>query len=255
MDGSRLSPVEPSWTLMLRCPVCASDAADTLGVTGSLGGSLDATVVMRCEDCTAVYLSPATSGPAATPPASADIPFTPRRLRRWARGLPAGAKILRADATARLPESGTYDLILLSRSLESADDPGARLRQAAGLLAPAGRVVVFAGNAASSCFAVFGGRHWNGYQLPQTRQQFTPEALRRLCANAGLRVAMQTTASAADAWLHSTANWLRDWSARPALVRLFTGRWLLPRAVAALLDGLAVARGRGALLVARLERM
>ncbi|MGH8196968.1 MAG: methyltransferase domain-containing protein [Steroidobacteraceae bacterium] len=153
-----------------------------------------------------------------------------------------------------MPESGGYDLILLSRYLESADDPSAALRRAAGLLAPGGRAVVIGSNAASSCFALFGGRHWNGYQFPQTRLQLTPAALRRASTNAGLRIIKIATESDAQAWLHSTANWLHDWDLSPALVHLLTGRWLLPQAVAALLEGLAAARGRAALLVAQLER-
>ncbi|MEX0734141.1 MAG: methyltransferase domain-containing protein [Steroidobacteraceae bacterium] len=254
VDGSRLSPVDRTFTLMLRCPICASDEADTLGVTGSDVGSPDATVIMRCEDCSAVYLSPRASGPDRSPLASVDTLFSRSRLRRWSRGLPASAKILCVTPADCIPESGGYDLILLSRSLESADDPSALLRQAAGLLAPGGRVVVIGGNAASSCFALFGGRHWNGYQFPQTRLQLTPAALRRASTNAGLRIIKIATESDAQAWLHSTANWLHDWDLSPALVHLLTGRWLLPQAVAALLEGLAAARGRAALLVAQLER-
>jgi ubiquinone/menaquinone biosynthesis C-methylase UbiE len=166
----------------------------------------------------------------------------------------AGSKVLHIDGSTSPPESGSYDLILMTRSLESAVDPSALLRHASRLLSDRGRAVVVGRNADSSCFTVFGGRHWSGYQFPGTRQQLTPDSLRRATANAGLRVEHLRTRFASNVWLRSTANWLQDWGAGPAIVSLFTGRWLVPQMVSALLETLAVARGRGSLLVVELKR-
>jgi len=278
MDETRLSHAEPSQTLMLQCPTCGSDAADTLGVTGSIGGLPDATVVMRCEGCSTVYLSPAPVENSGSPPGTSTPVPGRRRLDRWTRGLPRAARILCCDCDPgwyraallqagnggsviectdpehRLIEPGSYDLVLLSHSLESAQDPGTLLKQAAGLLTIHGRIVVVTSNAGSSCFGAFGGRHWSGYRFPWTRQHLTPDALGTLCKIVGLRLAELDTLFVADAWLTSATNWLQDWGANDRVIRLFTGRWLLPLAVASLLESVAVMRGRGSLLVAQLER-
>lgn len=288
---------EDSRTLMLRCPTCGSDAADTLGVTGDVNGSPEAAVVMRCEECSTVYLSPAPIEHAGSPPRLPASALTRRRIHRWTRGLPPGARILcvdgptgeyraalsragdrgwviesmdlaqrsaelgtagvairEASAGDGLPEPGAYDLILLPRSLESALDPSALLTRVAGLLASGGRVVAIVNNAGSSCFAAFGGRHWSGYQYPNTRQHLTPQALRWLGSSVGLRIRELDTVFAPDTWLASMANWLRDWGASDGVIRLLSGRWLVPAAMTAILEGIAAMRGRGSLLVAQLAR-
>ncbi len=238
---------------MLLCPVCGSDAADTLGVTGRLADPLDAVVVMRCESCATAYLSPAPSQPAGPARQSADSTATRRLIRRWAKGAHAASNVLVIDDSNSAPGTGPYEVILLPETLESSVHPAALLGQARKQLAASGRAIVMLGNAASSCFAVFGGRHWSGYQNPGVRQQLTSAALRRLCDIAGFRVARLETLFASDCWLDSTRNWLRDWGAGRALTFLLTGPWLVPQVVAALLEALAVARGRGALLIAELE--
>lgn len=281
MDGITLLQAEPTPTLMLRCPTCASDAADTLGVTGSLDGSLDATVVMFCEACSTVYLSPVEVETAGSPPSIPVTALTLRRIDRWARDLPPAARMLCVDRGAAehlrvlLQAAGQdwiidgtdldnrscvasttsrYHLILLPHSLESARDSNALLGQVANLLTEGGRIVVIVSNAGSSCFAAFGGRHWSGYQFPKTRQHFTPKALHTLGENSGLRVKELETLFALEPWLTSFANWLRDWGASNAAIRLFTGRWVVPQAVTSILEGIAAIRGRGSLLVAQLER-
>ncbi len=235
-------------TLMLLCPVCGSDAADTLGVTGKLSDPLDATVVMRCDDCATAYLSPAPLPPAAPARPLADAAATRRLLGHWAKGVGVESRILVIDDAATVPESGHYDFILLPGSLESADDPNALLGHVRGLLAERGEIIVTLGNAASSCFTIFGGRHWDGYQNPGVRQQLTPKAMRRLSASAGLRIARLETRFGSRSWLRSTRNWLQDWGAGRALVGLLTGPWVLPQLAAMLLEAQAVARGRGASL-------
>jgi hypothetical protein len=235
-------------TLLLLCPVCRSDAADTLGVTGKLSDPLDATVVMRCEDCATAYLSPAPSPPAGPTRQPADAAVIRRLLGHWTNGVRAESRILVIDDAATVPESGRYDFILLPGSLESADDPSALLGHARSLLVERGEIIVILGNAASSCFTVFGGRHWDGYQNAGVRQQLTPTAMQRLSASAGLRIARLETRFVSGGWLRSTRNWLQDWGAGRALIGLLTGPWILPQFVAMLLEAQAVARGRGASL-------
>lgn len=272
------STAEQMPTLLLRCPVCASDAADTLGVTGTPGGLLNATVVLRCEDCLTVYLSPVADGVVGSPPGLPASVLTKRFVNRWTRSLPSGAMVLCVDhapeelvsllsqaghrdlvisgTEPRYPSSGAggFDLILLPHSLEAVNDPNALLGQMADLLADGGRIVVIASNAGSSCFGAFGGRHWSGYHLPGTRQYLAPDALRRLGEKAGLSVTQLDTLFVPDAWLKSIANWLRDWGAGKTVTTLCIGNWLLPQAITSILEAVASMRGRGSLLVAQLER-
>ncbi len=253
MNGSLSLHARPMATLMLVCPVCGSDAADTIGVTGILADPLSAAVVMRCDDCATAYLSP-TPSPSAEPPRKpADAAAVRRLIHRWTNGVQATSRILVIDDAASAPESGRYDFILLPRTLESADHPGALLTHARSLLAKGGQVIVNLGNAASSCFTVFGGRHWSGYQDPGVLQQLTPAAMQCLSASAGLRISRLETRFASDCWLRSTRNWLQDWGAGDLLIGLFTGPWIVPQLIAMLLEAQAVARGRGALLGVVLE--
>lgn len=249
--GTGIVVAEQLQTLILLCPVCRSDSGDTLGVTGPLQESQYASVAMRCDECGTAYLSPPLPRCDDLGP---DSMLSPSRLRRLMDKSAASSRTLHMNGLACVPESGLYELILITRKLEQAVDPSELLRHACRLLSERGRAIVIVGNAGSSCFAVFGGRHWHGYQLAGTRQQLTQESLRRLSANAGLRIERLNTRFASHAWLQSTAYWLRDWGASRFLTGLITGRWLLPQAVAALLEGLAVARGRGTLLVAELSR-
>jgi hypothetical protein len=240
-------------TLMLLCPVCGSDAADTIGVTGKLTDPLIASVVMRCDDCATAYLSPAPSPPAETAQKSEDSPAVRRLIHRWTNAVRTTSTILVIDDAASAPKSGSYDFILLPGTLECAHHPGALLGHARSLLVKGGKVIVILGNAASSCFTVFGGRHWTGYQNPGVRQQLTPAAMQILSASAGLQIAKLETRFASEDWLRSTRNWLQDWGVGGLLTGLLTGPWILPQLAAMLFEAQAVARGRGASLVAELE--
>jgi hypothetical protein len=232
--------------------VCGSDGGDTLGVTGALAETAEASVVMRCDDCRAVYLSPA--GDAAADGAPREVSAARRLAGRFAGGGVPAERILPVEDGAAMPASGRYERVLLLHALESAAEPARLLARAASLLDAGGRVVVVAANAGSSCFAVFGGRHWCGYAPRGTRQQLTAEALNALAGRAGLRIARMATAWQAAAWLQSTERWLRDWGAGKWLIGLATGKWLLPQACAALLETIAVLRGRGALLLGEMVR-
>ena len=239
-------------TLMLDCPVCRSDLAETLGVAGGGPGQPDASVVMCCEECGTVYLTPPPQGPTNQAALGSSGPPTQNELRRLAPGLARDARVTRIDAPGDLARTGSFDLVLLGRALECAQDPGELLRRAAPLLAPTGLIVVVTGNAGSSCFAAFGGRHWHGYQAAGTRQQFTAAGITRLSAASGLRVRRLSTRFAPSAWLDSAKYGLQDWGAGRALTAVLTGPWVVPALVAALFESIAFVRGRGAVLVAGL---
>ncbi len=228
MEGTNDIAATLDSTLLLACPVCQSDLAETLGVAGGGGdGEPGAAVVMCCGECGTVYLTP--PGPAAPDDA-------PPEFRN-----PSG-------------DGARYELIVLDLSLERALEPAELLREVARSLSTGGRIVVIADNAKSSCFAAFGGRHWWGYARPGVRQQFAAEGLAHLAAASGLQTRSIATRFSAKAWLESMKRWLRDWGAGAGLTAALTGRWLVPLAIAGAVESLAVLRGRGAVLVVEMVR-
>jgi len=150
-------------------------------------------------------------------------------------------------------ESDT-DCIALDFALECARDPGEMLGAAVKLLSPDGRIFVIAGNARSSCFAVFGGRHWSGYASGGVRQQLTARSIEQLCAATNMHASRVSSRFAATAWLDSARSWLRDWGTGSGLAAVLAGRWPVPVIVAGALEAFAVLRGRGTVLVAELVR-
>ncbi len=248
-----------------------------MGVTGPFAGPVDGIVIIRCSDCTTVYLSPDRAGLGSLPPRLPVSALNPRRVRKWTRGLPPGAKILVGDGAdgaqlesiaktvcpgcvvvrsqqAALTPSDKFDLIFLPLTLESAMNPTSVLQQVASRLTPAGRAVAIVNNVGSPAFRLFGGRHWGGYQFPHTRQHLGATAMRRLADSAGLKADDLRTICSADGWLASVRNWLCDWGAGRGAVAVLAGPWLLPRAVAMAVEGLPALFGKGSLLVAELRK-
>jgi len=273
------SRVESGGTLYLHCPICESDVGETEGLAGPMDGSPDGVVIMRCGECTSIYLSPARDVLGGSPPSLPVSVLRMNRIRTWTRGLPSTARVLCVDcaserhlrafaraagtdwaiegteSNSRISHSSdSYDLIVLSHTLESVREPVELLRHLKLLLASGGRVVVIVSNVGSTGFRVFGGRHWSGYEYPATRQHFNADALHRLGKNAGLSVRNVTTMFASQSWLRSVKNWFRDWGVVEGWVSVVAGRWLVPQVIAAAIEGLAQLRGRGSLLVAELEK-
>lgn len=243
--------------LMLLCPVCQSDVAETLGVTGRMDGSLDSSVVMICEECKTVYLSPNPRDADGPVPVSSKV-YAPC-IRTVKEGVPANTTFLLADTFERTllsrdPAKDTFGLILIPLSLESSADPGALLAHAGKLIDSKGRVDVLLGNTDSSSFATFGGRHWFGYRFPHTRQHFGAAGLSVIAKKAGLRVDESYSLASAQAWLTSLGNLLQDWGAHKSVVALLTGRWLIPWLIASLFERVALLRGRASVLVVQMKR-
>ena len=160
----------------------------------------------------------------------------------------AASRILVIDDAATVPESGRYDFILLPGSLESADDPTALLGHARSLLVERGEIIVTLGNAASSCFTVFGGRHWDGYQNPGVRQQLTPKPCSASRQVPDCELQDSRPGSRAGAGCARRATGCRTGALAGRLSACSPARWILPQLAAMLLEAQALARGRGASL-------
>ncbi len=246
-------------TLIINCPVCGSDVADTLGVTGKMDGSLEAAVIMSCGDCQTVYLQPPPRGSDdAGVEAAATAVYEPA-ISDLKRELAMNQSLIIADASesemlSRSDANGRFDRIVLPLTLESSEDPVALLKHVKNLLTDRGQLQVLTGNAGSSCFRWFCGRHWCGYRYPTARQYLTVESLQRAAALSGLGVMSHRTASSASAWLLSLRYLLQDWGTNRVFIAVLTGRWLVPWLFASALEAIAGMRGRAGVLVAKLEK-
>lgn len=261
MSDSTKDDCGQSSTLVIHCPTCESDYGDTLGVTGSMDGSLSATVVMRCDKCETVYL---------TPPPTVELrkdKLSPEQehvygphIRNLKQNAPDDKSFLSAKITDAFilnydPQVSIFGHILLPLSLESSPEPTALLTHVESLLDKNGRVDVVVGNSASSCFAVFGGRHWCGYRWPDTCQHYTAKGIDVISRRAGLRVMNTRAVASPHAWLCSFRNLLQDWGAHGLVVTVLTGRWVFPWLVASAIEGVARLRGKGAVLIAQLSKV
>lgn len=241
--------------LMLLCSVCGSDAGEPIGVVGTFAEKSDDTIAIRCGRCSTIYLTPELSTRTASRRA---VVLMPRRVREWSRRLGPDARVLCMDDVAgghasdvpRQQVDDRYDLILLPLTLETAKNPIDVMRHVRSRLRSGGCAAIIVHNTDSSCFRVFGGRHWSGYRSVPAGQHFNSAALEHLSRSAGLRIMTSATSFCSAGWLASAAHWLRDWGARESVVKIFTAQWYLPQALAMVLEAFSVLRGRGSLLVA-----
>jgi 2-polyprenyl-3-methyl-5-hydroxy-6-metoxy-1,4-benzoquinol methylase len=88
-----------------------------------------------------------------------------------------------------------FDTIVFWHSLEHLPSPRSSLQRAARLLAPNGRIFVYAPNAHSYTAALF-GPSWVGWHLPFHFTHFTLATLRAMVGASGLQVAQMRTVTA-----------------------------------------------------------
>ena len=243
-------------TLILDCPVCHSDGAETLGVTGAMGNSLASTVVMQCDACETVYLSPMNE--VRKPDDVLDDQAYSGAIRRAKQSVASNTRFLvaGADEAELLAMNGdaSLDQVLLPLTLEGSVDPVALLEHAERLLDDDGVVDIVVANAGSSCFNFFGGRHWYGYRFPCVRRQFTLKSIETLASRSGLRIFKSGQNASAAMWLKSMRNALEDWDTNSVLAFLLAGPWGVPQLLALLLESIASLRGRASLMYVQLRK-
>lgn len=182
--------------------------------------------------------------------------YDARGIEPAARGGGAGTAVARATIAGH--EDSGLDAVALWHVLEHLDDPAGALERIRAWLAPGGVLLAGVPNLASWQAAIAGER-WMHLDAPRHRTHFTPAGLSTLLGRHGL--AVEHTAHMV--WEHNpAAMWMallsragappayafhllkRSAPARPGPVALtLLGLPLLP--VAAGLEGLAAARGRG----------
>jgi hypothetical protein len=237
------------------CCICDGQGADPVAVGADFecGSGGESYLARRCRGCGSLYLDPAPAeeAQAAVQPAGVKAPSTPdRRLRGYAgRSARAELRIFEDPEHVAADAGGPYERVVLLHALERAVTPRDVLLEARARLRASGRLVIVTPNIDSLEFAVFGTRHWSGFDFPRHRYLFGQRSLEALARRTGFEVDSVLTEARARAWYRSLHHVTTDWQL-PRLTRLLPA--LLP--LCAMIEGFARLRGRGAVLVAVLRR-
>lgn len=261
-----------------RCPLCERLDAEPLAVGADFEhpDSLVGYLALRCNGCGLVYLDRHPAGTRDDTPAYLDR-TTARALLTACGPAPTDAHVLVLGAAdidlaalqvcappswhvapdvvdLEAPVTARYDAIVLVHALERSADPVALARRARDAVRPGGRVVVLAENTGSVAFTLFKGRHWAGYRFPHHWFLFDDTALRRLAATVGLDPVRIETLPGPDRWAVSIRALLADWGASPRVIARFEPETRATKALGRGIEAACHLAGRGALLLALLER-
>jgi SAM-dependent methyltransferase len=219
--------------------------------------SRDSFLALRCGACGTVFLSLVPTAAALGrifPPGYRANPAPPWPLP------PAGSRVLdlgpwvAPDQLRRLALDGEYDLARLDFTVECAADPVGLLQTVRAALRPGGRALVRLNNLTSPAFALFGGRHWGGYDTPRQQRVLSREGLARLASLAAMELDEVISVPTGEPWIRSIHRWCRDWGAPDWLASRFSDRARLSRRVFRLVDEVFRASGRCAIALATLRR-
>ena len=219
--------------------------------------SPDSFLALRCGSCGTVFLGLVPAPEALGrifPPSYRAQPAPP-----WPHP-PAGSQVLdlgpwvAPEQLRRLGLEGQYDLARLDFTLECAADPVGLLQSVRAALRPGGLTVARLNNLTSPAFALFGGRHWGGYDTPRQQRVLSREGLARLAEAAGMQLHGFTTLAAGEVWVRSMHRWCSDWGAPDWLTGRFSDRARVSRGLFRMLDHLFRPSGRAALALATLRR-
>jgi len=219
--------------------------------------SPDSFLALRCAGCGSVFLSLVPAEEALGrifPPGYRASPTPP-----WPPS-PAGSRVLdlgpwvASEQLRPLALDGEYDLVRIDLTLECAAHPVELLRTVRAALRPGGRALTLLNNLTSPTFALFGGRHWGGYDTPRQQRVLSRDGLARLAAAASMELEAVTALPAGELWLRSIHRWCSDWGAPGWLARRFSDHARVSRVLFRLVDQLFRRSGRSALTLATLRR-
>lgn len=260
-DGTLLTPQAPA-----DCPVCGDVEAEPIAVCSDFERppTADAFLALVCSDCGSVYLSPApaTADPPLravklTAPTGGGLTRAGRHVARRAAGLdPTRILVLsrQGDTVFDLGRLGLEppQVVILDGALEHSRAPLTLLATVREGMDPGGQIILILKNLASPSFAIFGGRHWAGYDFPRQRALYSIDGIRRLARRIGLDIRSISTVADPSCWIESVRRALTDWRASGWLIRRFGSTSIVSRAAFGMLEGVFQWRRRGAVLVVSL---
>lgn len=141
-----------------------------------------------------------------------------------------------------------YDMVVMIQTIEHVAHPPAVLGAVRRILRPGARLLVVTDNTASIDRRLFRGRAWGGYHFPRHWNLFDECSMLALAAKAGLEVESLGTMVSPVNWVYSLRNTLDDLGAPRWAVEQFSLSTPASLGLFTVVDGLAAAVGRGALL-------
>ena len=151
-------------------------------------------------------------------------------------------------------DPGQYDFALMIMVIEHVDDPIGILREVHKILRPGGEVGIVTDNIRAPDARLGRSSHWGGYHFPRHFNLYSARSLTTLAVAAGFEVERITTMVSPVNWTYTVHNYLEDRGAPGWARRLFTLRSPLALAGFTVVDLMARAMGRGALLRAVLRK-
>jgi hypothetical protein len=242
------------------CPVCGDVEAEPIAVCSDFErpAARTAFIALRCSDCGIVYLSPASS--TDRPLRSVVVPDGLSRVGRRIAQSADPTRILALSEQGKVSIDpiqlgrGSLQLVILDGTLEYSQSPQVLLTALREALHPDGHVVLILRNLISPSFAVFGGRHWAGYDVPGQRALYSMEGIRRLARRVGFEVRSMSTVSDPACWVESCRRALADWRAPAWLVRRFANTSTASLVAFGLLERILQWRRKGGILVVSLRK-
>jgi SAM-dependent methyltransferase len=147
-----------------------------------------------------------------------------------------------------------FDFAIMIMVIEHVDDPIGVLRKVHRVLRPGGAIGIVTDNIRAPDARLARGRHWGGYHFPRHFNLYSARSLATLAVSAGFEVERITTMVSPVNWTYTVHNYLEDHSAPGWARRLFTLQSPLALAGFTMVDLVARALGRGALLRAVLRK-
>lgn len=148
----------------------------------------------------------------------------------------------------------SYDFAFMIQTIEHVEKPEKVLSAVFEILKPNAKLVIVTDNTDSIDFKFFKNAYWGGYHFPRHWNLFNRKSLTKLAEKCGFEIADFTTQVSPVNWVYSIHNALVDLNAPRFLINQFTLKSTVSLSAFTSLDILLQKFGKGALLLATLQK-
>lgn len=165
-----------------------------------------------------------------------------------------GLKVHRGTVESLNLPKNSYDFAFMIQTIEHVAHPEKVLAAVFEILKPNAKLVIVTDNTDSIDFRLFKNAYWGGYHFPRHWNLFNRKSLTKLAENCGFEMANLTTQVSPVNWVYSIHNALVDKDAPRFLINQFTLKSTVSLSAFTSLDILLQKFGKGALLLATLQK-